>query len=349
MFFRNLLKKMRGRQRMMNAGRMGSNFLPNIRKPGMMGMSPRRGFLPRVNKGIMGMMNPNMQFGLGTTPSMKARMLGLPDPVGMELPPQPGGSMPGMRSDIMPRDPGFGVNIPKRPPIMPGPIGMKDGGEAKQYPNAGLAALAEEAPEVVKRMGFAPGGEAISLFEIYQRLNRSMGSLSKDEMDLLKDLYSDGRYSAGDMMQKIKDFRSGTYMPRKFEDLETKTNRLSRTMGTGETARSSKPIGMRDKAGRMLERLAFGKIPNTPVNQFARAALAASPTMRQVGAIGGGLLRRLALPVTAGAGIVSLYNYLNELENPELETITLTQEEFDEMRRQAQQPEVIPVTLRNMD
>jgi len=227
MFFRNLLNRTRGRQRMMNAGRMGSRFLP------------------QANKGIMSMMNPNMQAGLGMTPSMKARMMGLPDPVGFKLPPQPGGSMPGMRSDIMPRDPGFGVNMPKRPPIMPGPIGMKDGGEAKQYPNAGLAALAEEAPEVVKRMGFAPGGEAISLFEIYQRLNRSMGSLSKDEMDLLKDLYSDGRYSAGDMIQKIKDFRSGTYMPRKFEDLETKTNRLSRTMGTGETARAKMPNNLK--------------------------------------------------------------------------------------------------------
>ena len=119
MFFRNLLNRTRGRQRMMNAGRMGSRFLP------------------QANKGIMSMMNPNMQAGLGMTPSMKARMMGLPDPVGFKLPPQPGGSMPGMRSDIMPRDPGFGVNMPKRPPIMPGPIGMKDGGEAKQYPNAG--------------------------------------------------------------------------------------------------------------------------------------------------------------------------------------------------------------------
>ena len=243
MFFKNMLNKMRGRQRMMNAGRMGSRFLP------------------RVNKGIMSMMGPNMQVGLGMTPSMKARMMGLPDPVGFKLPPQPGGSMPGMSSDIMPKDPGVGVNMPKRPPIMPGPIGMKDGGEAdkKEYPNAGLAALAEEAPEVVKRMGFAPGGEAISLFEIYSRLQKSMGQLSKDEMDLLKDLYSDGKYSAGDMMQKIKDFRAGTYMPRKFEDLETKRNRLSRTMGTGETARSKMPSTLRS-----LVRSGLGTLTRLP-------------------------------------------------------------------------------------
>ncbi len=196
------------------------------------------------------------------------------------LPPQPGGNRKfldmlggGAQSDIMPRDPGFGFNLPKPRPIMPGvmpqpsgPIrsalepvqgtiqppqedysgylsfydnppvpGMKAGGEM----NAGLMALAQERPDVVKKiLGKQAGGE-ISLYEIYSRLQKSMGSLSKDEMDLLKDMYSDGRYSAGDMMQKVKDFRAGKFMPRKFEDLETKTNRLSKTMGTGEAARGA--------------------------------------------------------------------------------------------------------------
>ena len=204
------------------------------------------------------------------------------------LPPQPGGNRKfldmlggGAQSDIMPRDPGFGFNMPKRPPVMPpldsndsgrfnvqlpvGPVnpsllkppsyeppkddysgylsfydnppvpGMKAGGEM----NAGLMALAQERPDVVKKiLGKQAGGE-ISLYEIYSRLQKSMGSLSKDEMDLLKDMYSDGRYSAGDMMQKVKDFRAGKFMPRKFEDLETKTNRLSKTMGTGEAARGA--------------------------------------------------------------------------------------------------------------
>ena len=113
--------------------------------------------------------------------------------------------------------------------------GMKAGGEM----NAGLMALAQERPDVVKKiLGKQAGGE-ISLFEIVSRLQKSMGSLSKNELDLLKDMYSDGRFSAGDMMQKVKDFRAGKFMPRKFEDLETKTNRLSKTMGTGEAARGA--------------------------------------------------------------------------------------------------------------
>ena len=37
-------------------------------------------------------------------------------------------------------------------------MGMKEGGEAKQYPNEGLAALAKVAPEVVERMGYEEGG-----------------------------------------------------------------------------------------------------------------------------------------------------------------------------------------------
>ena len=158
-----------------------------------------------------GMMNPNMQVGImGLNPmmarSMKARMMGLPDPRDFDANNLPF-PQPGQRSDIMPRDPGFGFNMPKRPPVMPPldsndsgrfniqvPIGMKEGGE---FPNAGLAALAKERPDVVKKiLGKANGGE-ISLYEIMQRLNRSMGSLSKDELDLLKDMYSDGRFSAG--------------------------------------------------------------------------------------------------------------------------------------------------------
>jgi hypothetical protein len=39
---------------------------------------------------------------------------------------------------------------------------MMGGGEAKQYPNKGLAALAKEAPEVVKRMGYKDGGSIMN-------------------------------------------------------------------------------------------------------------------------------------------------------------------------------------------
>ena len=37
-----------------------------------------------------------------------------------------------------------------------------EGGEAKKYPNKGLEALAKEAPEVVKRMGYKNGGMVAS-------------------------------------------------------------------------------------------------------------------------------------------------------------------------------------------
>ena len=52
-----------------------------------------------------------------------------------------------------------------QPALMPGVAyanmaapAMMVGGEAKQYPNEGLAALAKEAPEVVERMGYEHGG-----------------------------------------------------------------------------------------------------------------------------------------------------------------------------------------------
>ena len=156
MFFRNLLNKMKNRQPMM-AKRMGG-FLRN--RPQLMERIRNAKSMRGMGRG---MMNPNMQFGImGLNPmmarSMKAKMMGLPDPRDFDANNLPF-PQPGQRSDIMPRDPGFGFNMPKRPPIMPGPLGMKEGGEAKKYPNAGLAALAEERPDVVKRMGYAPGGE----------------------------------------------------------------------------------------------------------------------------------------------------------------------------------------------
>ena len=56
-----------------------------------------------------------------------------------------------------------------QPALMPGVAyanvgapGMMGGGEAKQYPNKGLAALAKEAPEVVKRMGYKDGGSIMN-------------------------------------------------------------------------------------------------------------------------------------------------------------------------------------------
>lgn len=312
MFFRNLLNKMRGRQRMMNAGRMGSNFLP------------------RVNKGIMSMMNPNMQFGLNVTPSMKARMMGLPDPVGFQLPPQPGGGMPGMRSDIMPRDPGFGVNIPKRPPIMPGPIGMKDGGE---FPNAGLAALAKERPDVVKKiLGKANGGE-ISFGQVYQRLSNELGPLSNQEYQKLRQMvYSTGLSYEG-MKRVIQDARAAA---------GGSAASLRSAMGRELPSRSA-DMGKRVLEGGRQGLTAASRVMSQPrpggltsaSKALANAIMKVSPTIRTPVAAGRGMLGRLMGPVTAGLGALSFMDYYNKLQNPEPETITLTQEEFDEMRRRA--------------
>ena len=281
------------------------------------------GMLPRFRKrmGMMGglaglrdrMRNPRMPLMGGMrdiSPLSRQplrRMLPIMDID--KLPPQPGGNRKfldmlsgGASSDIMPKDPGFGVNMPKRPPIMPGvmpPIGMKEGGE---FPNAGLAALAKERPDVVKKiLGKQAGGE-ISLFEIYSRLQKSMGSLSKDEMDLLKDMYSDGRFSAGDMMQKVKDFRAGKFMPRKFEDNETKRNRLSRTMGTGESAR-----------GKMPSRL--GNLVKGGLGTLARLPKFSVPSA--LAGFGAGYL------------LDNMFEGEPEEDEMEMETITLTQEELD--------------------
>jgi len=318
-FFSKMLKNIKRRRPMM-AKRMGS-FLRN--RPQLMERL-------RNVRGMRGMgrsmMNPNMQFGImGLNPmmarSMKAKMMGLPDPQDFDANNLPFPE-PLKRPDIMPQDPGFGVNLPKPRPIMPGvmppsditspvqpqptgPIrsviepvdyqppkedfsgylsfydnppvpGMAGGGgvnkeEPKEYPNEGLAALAKVAPEVVKSMGFANGGE-ISLYEIMQRLNRSMGSLSKDEMDLLKDMYSDGRFSAGDMMQKVKDFRAGKFMPRKFEDLETKRTRLSKSMGTGQYAQKNLADKVLDGASREKRMADFMK-RMTPSKEMIQGGL----------------------------------------------------------------------------
>ena len=49
----------------------------------------------------------------------------------------------------------------KTTPMMGGQM-FAEGGEAKKYPNKGLEALAKEAPEVVKRMGYKNGGMVAS-------------------------------------------------------------------------------------------------------------------------------------------------------------------------------------------
>ena len=118
-------------------GRMGAGMLPQMRKRmgmigGLAGLRDR--MRPARNMMFGGRRQLNPFLGMNNLPR-KNRLL----PPLAELPPQPGGNrafldqltdQPIRNSDIMPRDPGFGVNIPKRPPIMPGALGMKAGGEA---------------------------------------------------------------------------------------------------------------------------------------------------------------------------------------------------------------------------
>lgn len=131
-----LFKKMMRKRRNMRPRNMGM-------MAGLAGLRDR--MRPARNMMFGGRRQLNPFLGMNNLPR-KSRFL----PPLSELPPQPGGNrafldkqtqpafgkdrfgMPivGRSSDIMPRDPGFGVNIPKRPPIMPGAIGMKEGGDA---------------------------------------------------------------------------------------------------------------------------------------------------------------------------------------------------------------------------
>ena len=81
-----------------------------------------------------------------------------------------GGNAALLPPDIAPLPPkpmmGANMGMPNfmsagQPPKMV--MGMKKGGEAKQYPNEGLAALAKVAPEVVERMGYVEGGPVAGL------------------------------------------------------------------------------------------------------------------------------------------------------------------------------------------
>jgi len=159
MFFRGLLNKIKKRRPML-ANRMG----------GFLRQRPQLMERMRNLRGMRGMgrnmMMPGMGIGsLANMPSKDVNDLPLPD----------------RASDIMPRD---GM-MPKQPPQfrmktqmagvpprgsglppMPNPMMdmqgrrfMKDGGEAEKYPNAGLAALAKERPDVVKKiLGREEGG-----------------------------------------------------------------------------------------------------------------------------------------------------------------------------------------------
>ena len=282
-----------------------------------------------------GMLNPNMQFGImGLNPmmarSMKAKMMGLPDPKDFDVNDLPF-PQPGQRSDIMPRDPGFGVNMPKRPPIMPGampPIGMKEGGE---FPNAGLAALAKERPDVVKKiLGKANGGE-MSFENAYQRISKAIGPLSNKEYQLVKQMVYSTGLSVEGMAKTIEDIRSGRISSPDFKS----SNAFGRK-APGKFDNLSEKVMSKPRPGGLTSAAkAMSRSTPNRAKALANAIMKINPLIRQPVAAGRGMLGRLMGPVTAGLGALSFMDYYNKLQNPEQETITLTQEEFDEMRRRA--------------
>ena len=232
MFFRNLLKRIGARKRFRNSGRMGANM--NMMNPnmqfGLMGLNPmmRR----RMKAKMMGLPDPS---------NFDANNLPVPA-LGNNLPM----ATPGRRSDIMPRDgmmpkqppqlglapqmpgvPPRGSGLPSLPKPMMGinmgmpnymssgqppkmVIGMNEGGEAK-YPNAGLAALAKERPDVVKKiLGREDGG----IMDI-QNFPRRSPEMLIDQLNNIID--TDSKYAESVILPNTI-FRNNDYENRRKND-----------------------------------------------------------------------------------------------------------------------------------
>jgi len=122
---------------------------------GMMQKMPE-GMRPRRGEGIVQGMFPRLD---------KRRMGRMPEPDMRTMP-----MMPPMQ--FRPKPPSKGM------PIDPGRMPrFKGGGSADKYPNKGLAALAEVAPEVVKRMGYQEGGSAAQSFDDLSDYEKEMEML----------------------------------------------------------------------------------------------------------------------------------------------------------------------------
>ena len=214
----------------------------------MRGGAPYRTVSPFMGAGIMGGLLPRKRMAPPSIAEAQGRNMAnvglLPDymqPGGTGLPSDQSG---GMKSDIMPRNPGYGFNMPKpRPPFQMAPLSMKNGGEAEKYPNEGLKALAKEAPEVVKRMGYEMGGLASysnggivdTVIKIIS--DPSKRTLSDTELKIVQQMILDGK-SPEEMARMVKDYRSaiGSQRPIKFSDRirvgpetgYTSSNRLNR-------------------------------------------------------------------------------------------------------------------------
>lgn len=245
--------------------------------------------------------------------------------------------LPDRTSDIMPRDgmmpkqpPQLGMatqmaGVPPRGsglPPMPNPMMdmqgrrfMAKGGEVD--PNPGITALRKVAPEAVEAMGYSMGGD-VNMSDVYSRLSKALGGLSKDEFTLMKELYYNGN-SSGDIIKKVTDFRSGAFVPKKFEDVDTKINRLSKDLGTGETSRDmskGKP-NMMSKQQSMPERLK-NLLPDQKDLQKGLRSLRTLP--------------KFSLPsAAAGFGAGFLLDNLFD-DSPDTETTTYTMDEMDDMK-----------------
>ena len=182
----------------------------------MRGGAPYRTVNPFMGAGIMGGLLPRKRMTPPSIAEAQGRNMAnvglLPDymqPGGTGLPSDQSG---GMRSDIMPRNPGYGFNMPKpRSPFQMAPLRMKGGGETEKYPNEGLKALAKEAPEVVKRMGYEMGGLASysngGMANTYDVVTKLLGrELTDMEMRLFTDMKFDKR-SAEEIANAIKNYR----------------------------------------------------------------------------------------------------------------------------------------------
>lgn len=127
--------------------------------PGLRGNLPREEFSvnlpPEVEVvGMNGVPGGGLENG---------RFIGMPQSGGSVMPEPEMRPMPiAPPEPIRPLPPSKGMPIdPGRMPRFKGG-GSADSGSADKYPNKGLAALAEVAPEVVKRMGYEGGGTVVN-------------------------------------------------------------------------------------------------------------------------------------------------------------------------------------------
>lgn len=323
--------------RKLKAQRMGlpdpadfdSNQLPSPDPGASSDIMPKDGLLPKQPP------------ELGTAPNMQRGNAALLPPDFMMLPKPFMGMNRGMPNFLS----------SGQPPKMF--FGMSEGGKV---PNKGIQALLDSGPKgkaAVKKMypqgfnlGGAAGGPGVGFDRAIDMIEKSIGTkLTRDEMRFARELFFDGR-TAGEIIKRVKDMHYKVAVPLKYEDLDDKISRVSKEKGLGGEAdrivrsRAKQGLGpLANKPARALTeaaRYAMATIPALGPSRLGRAVSGfVSPSMLQKA---GGLAARLSAPLAAGAGVLSLLNYMDELENPEMETITYTPAEFEALRQELNPP-----------